>query len=130
MSKKTIFAGAFLFLLLAIIGLFLIKNLRNLNRQGERQIRMSSKCLPGEIVVGFKKGIAAEEAEQLIKSYGLRFLKTDDVNMGKKFFYETGERYIVYVPPGAEEEWLEKFKRSKIVVQVGCHPDSKKVFVD
>lgn len=62
----------------------------------------------GKIVIGFKKGVSQLEAETLLKKYGLEFLRTNDVNRGQKFFYETGEKFIVTVPAGEEQIWINK----------------------
>src|SRR3989344_2893046 len=61
----------------------------------------------GRIVVGFKKGISQTEAEALLRKNKLEFLKTDNINQGQKFFYESGEKFIVAVPIGQEQLWID-----------------------
>ena len=95
-----------------------------------KRIAEDYPTIKGEVVVGFMKGVSQTDAEILLKSNKLEFLKTDDVNMGKKFFYETDERYVVKVPVGKETYWVEKLRKEKIVKDAYYHNDPSKILVD
>ena len=86
--------------------------------------------VPGEIVVGFHKDVAIDTAESLLRRHGVRFERTDDVNMGKTFFYETGAKFIVTVPVGEEQRWLDRFSQEASVKSAGRHNDPTRILVD
>jgi len=89
-----------------------------------------SYYVKGALVVGFKKGVSPARAENILKNYRLKYERTNDVNMGKKFHYETGEKFLVVVPDGEEQIWLEKFKKIPEVKATGRYLDPDKVLVD
>ena len=91
----------------------------------------NSGVVKGEIVVTFKNDIPNESAGQLLRSYGLNYIKTDDVNLGKAFFYENrGKTYLVKVPVGKEKYWIEKLKNEKSVNIADYNPDISQGIVD
>jgi hypothetical protein len=80
------------------------------------------RYVKGIIVVGFKKGVSRESAESVLKKYNIKFENTPFPNQGKKFFYETGEKYSVQVPAGEEMRWIEKLeKEEKVAVVEGAY---------
>lgn len=87
--------------------------------------------VPGEIVVGFKKGISREQAETVIKKYNLAYEWNENPSAGKKFYYETGEKFVVKVPTGEEQKWIETFNKEPNVKMTTTHFDSSSgVMVD
>ena len=84
-----------------------------------------------EIAVGFEKGVSQEKAENILSKYKLEFEKRDNLNMGKVFFYETGEKYLIKVPKGAESKWIDKLNEEETIKKVGIHRDrSEGFFID
>ena len=96
----------------------------------DKRIAEDYTTIKGEVVIGFVKGVSESNAEIFLRKSKLEFLKTDDVNMGKKFFYETGEIYIVYVPAGKEKYWVVQLRKAKIVKDAYFHIDPSKILVD
>lgn len=85
----------------------------------------------GEVAVGFKKGVIKKDAEAVFKKYGLNNYQGDaSINFGKRFFYESGEKYIVYVPKGEEIIWSQRLSKESEVYRAGSHPDYDKVQLD
>lgn len=102
-------------------------------RRGIKPSQTSSVApgaIPGEIVVGFQKDIPANMALSVLGKHALAFKRADDVNMGKKFFYETGVRFIVTVPPGDEEKWIAILSKETEVRALGRHFDPKELLID
>ena len=83
----------------------------------------SSKVILSEIAVGFEKGVSQKEAEDILVKYKIKFEKRDDLNMGKHFFYTTGEKFLIKVPKGQEKIWIEKLSKEKAIKEVGIHRD-------
>ena len=86
--------------------------------------------VPGEVVVGFKKGVSQADAEELLSRFKLSFIRTKNVNMGKGFFYETGENFIIKVPAGKEKHWIHELESESTVKQAAYHNDPTKVILD
>lgn len=85
----------------------------------------------GEIVVGFEKGVSREEAEKILSKYKLKIGNSGHpINLGRWFFYETGEKFIIQVPEGKEDYWIKKLKREKKIKHVSTHADDNKIMVD
>jgi len=84
----------------------------------------------GDVVVGFEKNISQEEAEAILSQYNLVYTKTIDVNLGKIFFYETGEKFIIKVPEGKENYWIDILNKEEGVYGASQHPDPRKILVD
>lgn len=57
----------------------------------------------GEIIVAFRKDLTSAEAEKVITDFGLSV--KDNVAM----------YYLVEVPAGSEEKWVEEFKKLPVV---------------
>lgn len=112
----------------------------------DRPVDLDSLSDRGLIVVGFKKGISQLEAENLLKEYELQFLRTNNVNQGKIFFNESGEKFIVYIPqilvveagegftgdvPAANQKmWIDKFNELPQIYKANKYIDPGKVIVD
>lgn len=100
-------------------------------RQGLTSPQLSnSYYVKGALVVGFKKGVTQARAEEILKNYSIKYERTNDVNMGKRFYYETGEKFLVIVPEGEEQIRLEKFRKMQEVKAAGHYPDPDKILVD
>lgn len=84
----------------------------------------------GEIAIGFKKGISKEEAEIFLKAFNFKFENTLQINLGKEFFYQSGEKYIVIVPIGEENMWAKRFTADDRVYQASLHPNDEKMLLD
>jgi hypothetical protein len=57
-----------------------------------------------EMVFVFKKNISKEDAEAFIQKVGLPSHPGADASRGKIYFYSTGPKYIVIVPPAREHD--------------------------
>ena len=91
------------------------------NRAAKSQYSSSVK---NGLVVAFKKDISTDNAERIFFYYGLSYLKTDDVNMGKMFFYKnTGRTFIVKVPSGKEKKWIKILETEKSISSVDYYED-------
>lgn len=87
--------------------------------------RNQPEFVPGKITVGIKQGVKVKDAEQLIKSFNLKYkmdYKKLDFENKKEIPYDPediiGERpfwLIVYVPTGEEEKWVKIFESNPIV---------------
>lgn len=84
----------------------------------------------GTIGVGFKKGTTQQEAETVLKKYGLTFVKTDDLNLGMHFFYESGEKFAVKTGEGNEDYWISILQKEESVYSASWLPNPDKVLVD
>ena len=77
-----------------------------------------------ELVVAFKKDISISYAEQILFIYGLSYYKTDDVNLGKAFFYKNnGRTYRVKVPSGKVKYWIQKLEAERSISSVDYYQD-------
>jgi len=99
-------------------------------KMAEKEKFDRSEIIEGEVVVGFEKGVSQTDAEALLSKYNLEFIRTGDVNMGKAFFYETGEKFIVKVSKGKEEYWMDKLEKERTVKKTGFHVDPTKMLID
>ena len=95
-----------------------------------KSVDIASLADKGKIVVGFKKDVSQLEAENILNKYGLEFLRTGDVNQGKIFFYESGEKFIVKVPEGKEQIWIDKFNALSEIYKANWYITPIKVVVD
>ena len=84
----------------------------------------------GDVVVGFEKNVSLEEAEAILSKYNLSYIKTKNVNLGKIFFYETEEKFIIKVPEGKEDYWMDVLNKEEKVYGAYPHPDPAKALVD
>lgn len=82
------------------------------------------------LVVGFYKGVSQAKAEEILNNLELKFYRTKDVNRGMKFFEETGETFLVRVPDGQEQIWLDKITKIPEVKDTSRYVDPEKVLVD
>lgn len=84
----------------------------------------------GVLVVGFKKEVSQTKTEGILNGLGLKFSRTNEVNMGMKFHSETGEKFLVRVPDNEEFNWLDKLTKITEVKDAGRYIDPEKVLVD
>ena len=96
----------------------------------------------GSVVVGFKKDVSLIQAEKILHKYNFepkealddhrefRYFKTSFTNMGKIFQNETSERFILRVPTGEEEKWINIFQKETAVYQAGYWLDPERVQVE
>ena len=84
----------------------------------------------GILAVGFKKGVSQAIAEEILKSLNLKYRRTKNLNMGKRFFYKTGEKFLVRVPDGEELIWLEKLNKIPEIEATGLSVDPRKALID
>lgn len=82
------------------------------------------------LVVGFNKDVGQAKTEEILNNLGLKFYRTKDVNRGMKFFEETGETFLVRVPEGQEQIWLDKITKIPEVKDTSRYVDPEKVLVD
>ncbi len=104
--------------------------LEKLTGQVPIQSADSGIYVKGVLVVGFKKDVSQTKAEQILNNFGLKFQRTDEVNMGMKFDTETGEKFVVKVPAGEEQPWLDKILKISEVKSAGRYVNPDKVLVD
>lgn len=79
----------------------------------------------GKVIVGIKSGVKVKDAEQLIKSYDLKYKAVNkklDLENKKEILYDSediiGERpfwLTVFVPTGEENKWIKIFESNSIV---------------
>ena len=84
----------------------------------------------GILAVGFKKGVSQAIAEEILKSLNLKYRRTKNLNMGKRFFYKTGEKFLVRVPDGEELIWLEKLNKIPEIEATGLSVDPRRARID
>lgn len=84
----------------------------------------------GAIGIGFKKGTTQQEAEAVLEKYNLTFVKTDNLNLGMRFFYESGEKFAVKTGEGNENYWISILQKEESVYSTSWLPDPDKVLVD
>jgi hypothetical protein len=82
------------------------------------------------LVVGFNKEVSQAKAEEILDNLGVKFFRTKDVNMGMKFFEETGETFLVRVPDNQGQVGLGKITKIPEVKNAGFYVDPEKVLVD
>lgn len=101
-----------------------------------------SNIIQGIVVVGFKKDISLMEAEKILQTNN--FQKEENVfdhldfrysvagfpNMGKIFQNETEARFMLTVPRGEEEKWINIFNKEPTVYKAGYWLDPEEVLVD
>jgi hypothetical protein len=86
--------------------------------------------IKGELVVAFQKQESELEAVRILKKTGLKFRRTEDINMGRYYAVETGPKFIVYVPLGQEDTWEATLKKNNAIVLVNEHYDPSKLILD
>ena len=107
-----------------------VTKVKQLDRQGADVNANDSYYVKGALVVGFEKGVSRARAEKIVKNYSIKYERTHLVNMGRKFHDKTGEKFLVMVPEGEEQIWLEKFKKMQEVKAAGLYPDPEKILLD
>jgi len=65
---------------------------------------MEKKSVDGEIIVKFKEHIASDDAERVLKDFGLLVKEKIPRN-----------RFLIGVPSGSESEWIENLKKLESV---------------
>jgi len=136
MTKNKKIVSAILAIAIIVIGGIALWKLRvpepeNLPQQNLTTVpSREDPYTKGVIVVGFNKGITQAQAEAVLQGMGLTFDRTRNVNMGMKFFAETGETFLVKVPEGEESAWMEKFSKIPGVKGTGSYLDPNKIQVD
>ncbi len=83
------------------------------NLPGKTAPIVNKNIVPGQIGVGFAKGVTEKQACEILDKYKLTYEKNNKINAGKRFFYETELKYIVKVPVGEEGKWLGVFQKDK-----------------
>lgn len=84
----------------------------------------------GAIGVGFKINVSQQEAEAVLEKYNLTFVKTDNLNLGMHFFYESGEKFAVKTGEGKEDYWISILQKEGKIYDARWLPDPDKVLVD
>lgn len=84
----------------------------------------------GEIIVGFKKGVTLEEAQAVMKKFGLEFTQSEHVNLGRVFYDKTDLKFVVKVPNGKEGEWCQNLVHEPGVYDTDLSYDPQKMIVD
>ncbi|MBI4396587.1 MAG: hypothetical protein HY548_05795 [Elusimicrobia bacterium] len=97
---------------------------------GDQMKSSKEEVFSGEVVIGFRKGVSPADAVAVLSKFGLKFAKTNNVNMGKVFFNETGERFIVKVPEGQEGKWIESLSKENGVYGAGPHYNPAVIHID
>jgi hypothetical protein len=141
--KKNIKISLLIFLLILIIGISSceIKNTKtnkenknsNQNSPEDYYIKNNDSkdyYIHGAIGIGFKKDVPQQEAEAVLKKYNLTFAKTDNLNLGMRFFYESGEKFAVKTGERKENFWISVLNNESIVYGAFWLPDPDKVLVD
>lgn len=90
----------------------------------------SDYYVPGLIVVGFDKSYTTAQAVQVMEDTGLEYYKTRNVNRGKAFDRATGELFLVRVPEGEEEDYIEEFDSLPFIYAAGEYLDPDQVQID
>ena len=83
-----------------------------------------------KIVVAFNKGVSAQQADALFKSYNLGFERTKNVNKGRNHFYDSGENFIVDINSDNLQYWIDVFSDLDIVYDVSEYIDPAIVRID
>ena len=65
----------------------------------------------GILYIGFKKGVTQARAEEILKNLNFKYKRTENINAVRRFFYETGEKFLIRVPNDKELVWVEKLNR-------------------
>ena len=81
-------------------------------------------------IVSERGKMTKKKAEDVLTQYKLAFVRTKNVNMGKAFFYNTDESFIVKVPAGEERHWVDVLQKEPDVFDLGAHYDEKVVTLD
>lgn len=89
-----------------------------------------SVTITQKIVVGFKKGVSQEKAEEYLKNEKVEFTKTGDINAGKIFFYNTGLKYITTVPFSDTDNQIANFKSSPLVYDALRYSNNPNEIID
>lgn len=84
----------------------------------------------GILYIGFSKGVSQAIAEEILKNLNLKYKRTININAGRKFFYKTGEKFLIRVPDGEELMWLEKLNKIPEIEATGQHIDPRKALID
>ncbi len=71
-----------------------------------------------QLVVVFKKGTPAAQAQALLAKQPHPFHEGSDSSRGKLYFYRAGPRFLVDVPAGAQEALAKSLRASPLVYEV------------
>lgn len=106
--------------------------LKNETNPSATDVQPSAKdaYIPGEIIVGFKKEVTREKAEEVLKKYNLTFEQRVPLNTGKGFFNATDERFVVKVPVGEEVCWQKTLEQEQDVYKAVDSVDANKMILD
>ena len=128
MKRKLIIPG--IFIVLIIFGISSCK-MRDIKTNEENKTSNSEDYyIHGAIGVGFKINVSQQEAEAVLKKYNLTFVKTNNLNLGMHFFYESGEKFAVKTGEGKEDFWISVLENESTVYGARWLPDPDKVLVD
>lgn len=83
-----------------------------------------------KIIVGFKKGVSQEKAEEYLKNEKAKFTRTENANMGKIFFYNTDLKYIVTSSFFDVDKLIVKFKSSPLVYDALKYSNNPNEIID
>lgn len=109
--------------------------LKNFKSRGQYQLYPIT-VVTEKIVVGFKKGVSQEEAEEYLKTKKVEFTSAEDVNMGKVFFYNTGLKYIVVVSSFESSKafitsnWIAEFESSPLIYDAAIYSSNSNELID
>lgn len=130
---KTLLAIGILFLIFRLsLSLKFIRNLFD----GNYHDNLGSFSFPGQIiktqkiVVGFKKGVSQEKAEEYLRSEKVEFTRTENVNMGKIFFYNTDLKYIIAVSLSETDNRIAKFNSNPLVYDATKYSNNPNELID
>jgi len=86
--------------------------------------------IPGQIIVGFQKGISVKDASASLKKYGLEFQETETANLGRGFYEHTDAKFVVKVPEGKESKWCKTLAQEPGVFDADLSYDPGKLNID
>lgn len=92
-----------------------------------RQMNIS---FTGRLALDSKRAQLNKRQKLYLKKYGLTFVKTDDLNLGMRFFYESGEKFAVKTGEGNENYWITILQKEESVYSASWLPDPDKILVD
>jgi len=121
---------------LALITTFIILGGCTMNQSNDKTNNeatagsINDQIIPGQVGVGFEKGVTEEQAEAVLKKYELPYEKTMKINAGKMFFYKTELKYLISVPKGQEADWIRKLSENPEIKMAVFNYDPSKVMID
>lgn len=135
--KVLLTIGALLFISLLSLQVGYIRDLINRNYYILRYFDYPSDTpaiVTEKIIVGFKKGVSQEKAEEYLKSKKVEFTRTEDVNMGKVFLYNTDLKYIVTVQTYGSSiwssYWIANFNSNPLVYDAAKYSNNPNELID